>query len=224
MIQKILTPDLSSILIKKWISREYVVNNFEVYSKYADRIIKQYETLEPEKVHQDWLEYIPAQGGLALDIAAGSGRDAAWLSTLNFEVFAVEPVDALRQQAIKIHSQSDITWINDTLPELKKVFSLSKCFDLILASAIWMHLTDQEQIVSMQNIARLIKPEGVVVITLRFGPSPDERIMYQLDTKAVIQTAKSVGFHTILKTDNKDLLKRKDVSWKTLILIKRKGQ
>jgi len=196
------------------------VNNFIVYSKYADRLIKQYETIESGKVHQNWLEYIPAKGGLALDIAAGSGRDAAWLSTLNFKVTAVEPVDALRQQAEKIHSQSDITWMNDTLPELEKVFVLSKCFDLILASAIWMHLTDQEQIISMQNIARLIKPEGVVVITLRFGPSPDERIMYPIDTKAVIHTAKTVGFHTILKTDNKDLLKRKDVSWRTLILTK----
>ena len=196
------------------------MNNFKIYSKYANQLIKQYETLEPEKVHQNWLEYIPAKGGLALDIAAGSGRDAAWLSTFNFKVFAVEPVDALRQQAISIHSQSDITWMNDTLPELEKVFALSKCFDLILASAIWMHLTDQEQIVSMQNLARLIKPEGVVVITLRFGPSPDERIMYPINTKAMIQTAKSVGFQTILKTDNKDLLKRKDVSWKTLILTK----
>jgi hypothetical protein len=77
-----------------------------------------------------------------------------------------------------------------------------------------MHLTDQGQIVSMQNPARLIKPEGVVMITLRFGPSPDERIMYPINTKAVIHTAKTVGFQTILKTDNRDLLKRKDVSWK----------
>lgn len=199
------------------------MNTLKVYSKYADRLIKQYEMLEPEKIHQDWLEYIPAQGGLALDIAAGSGRDAAWLSTLNFKVFAVEPVDALRQQAIKIHSQSDITWVNDTLPDLNKVFSLSKCFDLILAGAIWMHLTNQEQIVSMQNLAGLIKPEGVVVITLRFGPSPDERIMYPIDTKAVIHTAKTVGFHTILKTGKRDLLKRKDVSWKSLILTKKTG-
>jgi hypothetical protein len=32
--------------------------------------------------------------------------------------------------------RDDRTWMNDTFPELEKVFALSKCFDLILAGAI----------------------------------------------------------------------------------------
>jgi len=195
-------------------------DNLKIYTKYANRLIEQYESLEPEKVHQDWLEYTPEYRGLAIDIGAGSGRDAAWLNSLGFKVFAVEPVKALRQQAEKIHYQSDITWINDTLPLLKKVFTLSKSFNLILLGAVWMHLTKQEQIVSMQNLSKLTKPDGVVVITLRFGPSPDERIMYPIDTETLIKTAENVGFQTILKSRNVDLFNREGVSWKTLILKK----
>jgi FkbM family methyltransferase len=43
-----------------------------------------------------------------LDIGAGSGRDAAWLASLGYEVIAVEPSAAMVREAQRIHSESAI--------------------------------------------------------------------------------------------------------------------
>ena len=48
---------------------------------------------------------LPRPPGRALDVGAGTGRDAAWLARLGFQVVAVEPSGVLRGHAIGIVSQ-----------------------------------------------------------------------------------------------------------------------
>jgi ubiquinone/menaquinone biosynthesis C-methylase UbiE len=45
----------------------------------------------------------------ALDVGAGSGRDAAWLVSRGFEVWAVEPSEVMRREAQKRHAEASIT-------------------------------------------------------------------------------------------------------------------
>ena len=48
------------------------------------------------------LEFVPrGRDLLALDVGAGSGRDAAWLASLGYEVVAAEPAAGMRREASK---------------------------------------------------------------------------------------------------------------------------
>ena len=48
--------------------------NIKYYSTHAEKLTNQYNSVEFEKVHRDWLSEIPDKG-FVLDIGAGSGRD-----------------------------------------------------------------------------------------------------------------------------------------------------
>jgi protein-L-isoaspartate O-methyltransferase len=69
------------------------------YDDHAEPIAERHESLAPEKVNA-WLEtLLPSQPALALDVGAGSGRDAAWLLSLGHQVIAVEP----SEQNLELH-------------------------------------------------------------------------------------------------------------------------
>jgi SAM-dependent methyltransferase len=75
-----------------------------------------------------------------LDVGAGSGRDAAWFAANGYDVVAVEPSDAMLAHARKLHPSSRIHWVSDSLPDLANVRRLGLSFNLILLSAVWMHI------------------------------------------------------------------------------------
>jgi SAM-dependent methyltransferase len=189
----------------------------EYYSKHADRFIKEYESLDPEKLNSDWSRFIPNTKGLVLDIGAGSGRDASWLANKGQEVFAVEPADQIRQKAEKLHPSSSIHWIKDKLPALSEVYKLNFKFDLILISALWMHISPTERNRSFRKVANLIKPGGHLIITLRSGPSPDERKMYPSDPSELRKLAQQYALDVVLEKTSEDQLGRSDVSWTTVV-------
>ena len=58
----------------------------------------QYNSVPFESVHKDWLDDIPSEG-MALDVGAGSGRDARFLAARGLSVVAVEPADGIREVA-----------------------------------------------------------------------------------------------------------------------------
>ncbi|SEO84005.1 class I SAM-dependent methyltransferase [Aquisalimonas asiatica] len=74
----------------------------DIYSRNARRYFDQYQKLSFDEVHQDWLGHLPDRPGFVLDVGVGSGRDAAVLADMGWEVVAVESaaeLRALREQA-----------------------------------------------------------------------------------------------------------------------------
>ena len=112
----------------------------DVYSQKAKAFYDQYQSLTFEKVHQDWLSFLEGQSGLALDVGAGSGRDARALAAQGWDVVAVEPAAGLRELGQGATRSQSIHWVDDQLPDLGKIRKLSYRFDLILVSAVWMHI------------------------------------------------------------------------------------
>lgn len=159
-----------------------------------------------------------------LDIGAGVGRDVKYLAeqgTVNqaVEVYAVEPSQGLAALGQKLTQGLNVTWLNDALPALSRVTSLDTRFDLILLSAIWMHIPTQERADSVRTLAKLLAPNGKLVITLRHGPCSDERLMYPVSDKELEQLAESVGLTVIDTSANEtDKLGRAEVYWQTLVL------
>jgi SAM-dependent methyltransferase len=69
------------------------------YDDHAHDLADQYERLRSEDVHRGLVDLLPDRAGSVLDVGAGSGRDAAWLSEHGYDVVAVEPSAAMRSPA-----------------------------------------------------------------------------------------------------------------------------
>ena len=194
------------------------------YRKNSQQLAEQYNSVSFENIHKDWLTYLPKKEAVVIDIGAGSGRDAVWLSEQGYKVVAVEPVVEFYTQFLNDYSENpafeNINWIVDQLPEIKKLKGYSNKASLILLSAVWMHLKEQERIQAMQRLSSLCMDNGLLVISLRFGQSPDERLMYPVS----IDELKILGRQNNFKIKNisrsSDQLKRNDVFWQIVVLEK----
>lgn len=192
-------------------------HNIQYYSQVAEQLVKQYESLAFDKVHAAWCEALPASGW-ALDVGAGSGRDAAHLATLGLSVVAVEPAEGMRKFAQKLHAQQAIHWLNDTLPELNKVFALQITFDIILVSAVWMHIAPSERQRAFRKLANLLNPGGKLIITLRHGPFTDARTAFPVSIDEIFTFAAQQGLISKVAEDKgTDTLQRPDVYWQTVV-------
>ncbi|WP_462158660.1 class I SAM-dependent methyltransferase [Pseudoalteromonas sp. GB56] len=149
-------------------------DNINFYSVNAESLATQYDKVPFELVHKDWINELPSDG-VALDVGAGSGRDARYLAARGLSVVAVEPAEGIREVAQRYVTSHSIHWLNDRLPDLANVFTLQMKFDLILLSAVWMHIPPSQRERSFRKLSSLLKPNGRIVISLRHGSCEDER-------------------------------------------------
>ena len=188
------------------------------YNLNAKKFFSQYQSLIFEQVHSDWLPQLDGKSGLALDIGAGSGRDAAALADRGWDVVAVEPAAGLRELGQNATKDKSIQWIDDQLPDFNQVRKLSYRFNLILVSAVWMHIPPTARERAFRILAELLAPGGMLVVTLRHGPGDGERVFYDVSREELELFAKHRALIPVaLPTGrNDDELKRPEVSWETL--------
>lgn len=112
-----------------------------------------------------------------------------------------------------------VTWKSDTLPELPSINE--NTYDVILISAVWMHLTKEQQSQSLKRLSTLLNDNGILVITLRHGEFNDGRKAFDVNAARLIEEAKA--FHlTVFYTDNDtDQLNRPDVCWETVVFTRK---
>ncbi len=181
--------------------------------EYADR----FEAAPFGTVHAAWLHLLPAGGGAALDVGAGSGRDAAALARRGFEVVAAEPSDSMRAEAGRRHSSELIHWLDDALPDLANVRRLGRRFDLVLLSAVWQQVAPEERRRALDNLAALLAPGGLLVVTLRLGPPDESRGMHAVDAGELEDLAAATGLERIPLSEETvpDLGGRPQIRWGT---------
>ena len=190
------------------------------YAREAPDLLKLYESIPFEKTHTAALRLLPPPRRL-LDIGAGTGRDAAGFAARGYDVVATEPVDEMRRGAMALHPDPRIEWLNDSLPELAGLCRRKDRFDIVMITAVWMHLDDRERRCGMANVASLMRRGGVLVLTLRYGPVPPGRRMFEVSTRETIALARARGLVLLLKRDTPTLLKRaQPVAWKRLAFRK----
>lgn len=190
------------------------------YNKNAARYQAQYDALCASEVHQQWVNYLVNQiPGHALDVGAGSGRDATWLRDKGWQVTAIEPAEGLRTLGLQ-RTGPTVLWLNARLPELANLNAPAEGFDLILLSAVWMHLPPEQRPIAFNRLQHCLAKKGLMVITLRFGPSDPERPMYEVSVTELEALAREYGLGLQVPGVgfSDDKLKREDVSWKTVLL------
>jgi SAM-dependent methyltransferase len=165
----------------------------EGYAAEANELFRRYESLAPEDVHRAVLHLMPVTPARVLDIGAGTGRDAAWFAAQGHQVVAVEPTDAMRLRAMALHPSPCITWIDDGLPELAVLRTRRERFDLIMMTAVFMHLDAGERAQAMPHIASLLGPDGTLIMRLRHGPVPAGRRMFEIEAGDIVALATPHG-------------------------------
>ena len=190
------------------------------YGTRAADLAAQYESITFEDVHRDVLHLFPAEPSHVLDIGAGSGRDAAALALRGHRVVAVEPTQELRAEGQRLHPLPTLQWLDDQLPELLVVRNLKQRFDVILLTAVWMHLDAAERKTAMCGIASLLRVGCIVVMSLRHGPIPDGRRMFDVSADETVALGEQAGLGIHHCSEREDMLGRADVSW-SFVALKR---
>lgn len=186
------------------------------YDGHSESLLARYESLDPTRVHGWLLPHFPPGRGGALDVGAGSGRDAGWLAHEGFAVLAAEPSTAMRAEAMARHSSSRIRWLDDRLPALTRVRSLGEGFDLVLASAVWMHLDPMERACALETLVALLNPGGLLAITFRQGGESTERGFHAIPDDELPAMGQRAGLRKVHRSHSSDLSGREAIRWTQL--------
>lgn len=193
------------------------------YAQEAPRLLERYESFPSDAVHAHWRDLIPDTPSCTLDIGAGTGRDAAWLVSLGHTVLAVEPTDALRTGAARLHPEPEITWLDDALPDLDRTRARSETFDLVMLNAVWMHLSREERDIGFPILASLLAPGGRLFMSQRHGPIPEGRRMFEVTGQETIERAERLGLKTLYQRRSGSILgenQKRGVEWTCLVFEK----
>lgn len=177
------------------------VSGTEGYAEQAEALVKQYESLDFAENHRLVLHLIPASPCRVLDVGAGTGRDAAGFAGLGHSVVAVEPTTELRTRAMALHPSPRIEWLDDSLPELARLRPRGDRFDVVMLTAVWMHLDAAQRQRAMPNVASLVRPGGVMLMSLRYGPVPRGRRMFAVPAEETVRLAAAEGLRLVLRRD-----------------------
>jgi SAM-dependent methyltransferase len=201
------------------------VSGTEGYAEEAEALFEQYESIPAAEAHRAVLHLIPAMPVRVLDIGSGTGRDAAWFASRGHSVVAVEPTDAMRVPAMALHPSPRIDWLDDSLPVLAALRARSETFDLVMLTAVWMHLDEEQRRQAMPNLAALMRPGATVIMKIRHGPVPPGRRMFEVSAEETIALAGNEGLRPVLNVRSESSQEKNraaGVSWINLGFVKAK--
>ena len=163
----------------------------EGYAEEAEQLLGRYESITFEVAQGPVLHLIPAAPARILDIGVGTGRDAAALAARGHSVVAAEPTTALRLGGMALHPSPRIEWVDDSLPLLAVLRARGEAFDLAMLTAVWMHLDEEERRAAMPAVASLVRPGGTALMSLRHGPVPRGRRMFDVTAEETVRLAEA---------------------------------
>ena len=188
------------------------------YDRHAEALAADYEAEDPAILHGWVLDLLPKRQGLVLDVGAGTGRDAAWLASHSLDVVALEPSKGMREHAATLHPERMVRWLDDRLPELRTTSRLGLQFDLIWLSAVWQHVASGDRPRAFRKLTALLKPGGLMLITLRHGPADAARAMHPVSVDEVEQLARQHGLAVVRVQPQPDQRGRTELSWTGMAL------
>lgn len=188
------------------------------YDRQARDLADAYEGLSFEQAHPALLPFVSNKASLrVLDVGSGTGRDAAWLAGAGHIVTAVEPSGTMLKLARKLHGDAKVRWIQAALPSLDGLGDTDG-YDLVVLSAVWMHVAPSDRPAAMARLAELSAPNGRIYVTLRTGPTAPERLMYPASAEELRRLAADHGLIIQDLGESPDLLNRPGVAWQVIML------
>ena len=120
-----------------------------------------------------------------------------------------------RDRLVRLFGENDVRWLQDGLPQRSKV---TGTFDVVLLSAVWMHVSPADRPSSLARIVELTAPVGRIYMTLRFGPGDVERAMWPVSVEEVRRLGVQKGLVVADLGHQPDLLGRDELLGQKLVL------
>lgn len=188
------------------------------YDADAREIPDGYEGLDASDTHPELLRMIGSSKGLnILDVGSGTGRDAAALAQLRHQVTAVDPSTAMLRVGRALYPGNNARWMSDAMPALGKV---TGTYDVVLLSAVWMHVPPADRRASFSRLLDLTAPGGRIYMTLRLGPGDVDRAMWSTSADEVVKLATQREAKVTDLGRKPYLLARDGISWQTLAVTR----
>ncbi|MEO1020987.1 MAG: class I SAM-dependent methyltransferase [Bacteroidota bacterium] len=202
--------------------KEPIVKGATGYSEVVKRFVQVTEEIPFNTLHQDFLRFFPNEKSLILDAGAGTGRDAYTFSLEGHSVLAVEPLAEFRAAGKERYASDRITWMDDSLPELKKLGDYTGNIDFILCSGVWHHLNETEQKQGLTRISELLKTGGVFALSLRNGPAGAGTHVFPVRLRHILEWAHACAFEPLMILEHQPSLMegKEEVTWARLVLKK----
>ncbi|QMU58751.1 MAG: hypothetical protein GKR98_11445 [Boseongicola sp.] len=96
------------------------------------------------------------------------------------------------------HSEASITWLNDALPHLTKTCETAGSFDFANINAVWHHLSDHDRDIGFASLAKVLRRDATLIMSLRHGPAPADRPAHPVSAERTIAQAQTHGFQNTL--------------------------
>ena len=109
---------------------------------------------------------------------------------------------------------------DDSLPDLATLRARGEQFDVVMLTAVWMHLDERQRRRAIPNVAALVRRGGVMIMTLRHGPVPSGRRMFAVSAEETISLAEPLGLGCVLHRPAESSLRQPGVSWTRLAFRK----
>lgn len=142
------------------------------------------------------------------------------MAALGHTVIAVEPSDRMRGIARAVHPDAPIEWIDASLPKVDSARLSGRRFDVILLSAVWMHLHPSQRYAALERLSQLLAPGGRIYLTLRLGKPDRDRVIYSVTADELAALAPQTGLIYRALDEEPDLLGRADVRWQSVVLTR----
>jgi SAM-dependent methyltransferase len=133
-------------------------------------------------------------------------------------VIAAEPATGLREEGMRRHADARIRWLDDRLPGLNAVHGPGLSFDLILLSAVWQHIAPADRPRAFRKLVTLMKPGALLILSLRDGPSPADRPMFDVSLGEIEALARINGVELMRAVPSADGQGRSGISWTQVVL------
>lgn len=189
----------------------------DTYNQDAAQIAALHASLTPHRLYGLIKTYFIACGK-TLDVGCGIGRDSFFLQQNHFDVVGVDASQGMLSQAKSLYPS--VRFLQDDLPNLQKLQDAA--FDNLLCSAVLMHLDSVSFWQAVQRLLDLLKPNGVLIITLRGTQQPDQREngkLYQsVDLFALRQFVVAQGAQLLL--DEPEFEPQRQLTWQNLVIKK----
>ncbi|WP_144154163.1 class I SAM-dependent methyltransferase [Paraburkholderia sp. BCC1885] len=150
-------------------------------SRYDSATLVAY-TNDAARYSQEWLDQPPPNDlyallethlvpqGTTAEIGCGNGRDAAWLAGHGYNVSGFDASPGLLAEARRLHPE--IVFREATLPALAEI---DERFDNVVCETVIMHLPVESIPLAVDNLRRLLRPNGVLYLSWRVTEGADQR-------------------------------------------------
>lgn len=196
------------------------------YNKNAEFISSRYESVESPL--KQFISEIIKPGYSVLDIGCGSGRDLTFLNEKGCSVTGIDPSEELLAEAKKQHPELAEKLYKGSLPDDLKAITNNK-FDVILLSAVIMHLNDKSLKDSVGELKKNLNENGLIVISHcisrqsldKKNRESNGRLFIIRTSEQVENLLKEAGLTLLKKITRKDSLQREGIIWETLFFARK---